>query len=317
MPNQVIDPDAQYSPTWRCAPTSRRLRKREIHCVAKSDSAALWGRAEWSLEADERERRVEDGPGVVPRGVRSRLNLFASRGGPSNGLLIKGLLPDLPSLGPTPRDVTSTGWGASARLAAAVLLDVMSVLGEPVPGRSSTCPAAGLVEADWPRVSDWYVEDTFDAYRSHYVGLLCLRGDPVAELAFSTVRGVDLAPIAQLVLREKRFTSAAAPSSTAAGVAKRETVEVLSGPRDDMRVRFDASGMIEAGRDRQARASLWHLRAQLDTSAVGVVLEPGDLLVLDNRRAVRAHSPVPLRSDGTDQWLLRAMVRRRPSVSRT
>jgi alpha-ketoglutarate-dependent taurine dioxygenase len=39
-----------------------------------------------------------------------------------------------------------------------------------------------------------------------------------------------------------------------------------------------------------------------------VVLEPGDLLVVDNTVAVHGRSPFPARYDGTDRWLQRAFV---------
>jgi hypothetical protein len=39
-----------------------------------------------------------------------------------------------------------------------------------------------------------------------------------------------------------------------------------------------------------------------------VVLEAGDLLVLDNTLVVHGRSPFPARFDGTDRWLQRAFV---------
>jgi L-asparagine oxygenase len=38
------------------------------------------------------------------------------------------------------------------------------------------------------------------------------------------------------------------------------------------------------------------------------VLEPGDLLVVDNAVAVHGRSPFTPRFDGTDRWLQRTMV---------
>ncbi len=45
--------------------------------------------------------------------------------------------------------------------------------------------------------------------------------------------------------------------------------------------------------------------AEVETS---VVLEPGDLLVVDNNVAVHGRSPFSARFDGTDRWLQRAFV---------
>ena len=45
--------------------------------------------------------------------------------------------------------------------------------------------------------------------------------------------------------------------------------------------------------------------AEVETS---VVLEPGDLLVVDNNVAVHGRSPFTARFDGTDRWLQRSFV---------
>ena len=42
--------------------------------------------------------------------------------------------------------------------------------------------------------------------------------------------------------------------------------------------------------------------------AIAVVLEAGDLLVLDNHRVVHGRSPFAARFDGADRWVQRAFV---------
>jgi L-asparagine oxygenase len=39
-----------------------------------------------------------------------------------------------------------------------------------------------------------------------------------------------------------------------------------------------------------------------------VILQSGDILVIDNRRAVHGRTPFNPRYDGTDRWLKRALV---------
>jgi L-asparagine oxygenase len=46
----------------------------------------------------------------------------------------------------------------------------------------------------------------------------------------------------------------------------------------------------------------------IEEIATSVVLEPGDLLVIDNNIAVHGRSPFTARFDGHDRWLQRSFV---------
>ena len=50
------------------------------------------------------------------------------------------------------------------------------------------------------------------------------------------------------------------------------------------------------------------MRTAIEEIQSGVVLEPGDLLVIDNHVAVHGRSPFTARFDGTDRWLQRTFV---------
>jgi hypothetical protein len=69
---------------------------------------------------------------------------------------------------------------------------------------------------------------------------------------------------------------------------------------------FDADLMV--GTDLEAQEALDVLTATVDERQQGVVLEAGDLLVLDNTLVVHGRSPFPARFDGTDRWLQRSFV---------
>ena len=58
----------------------------------------------------------------------------------------------------------------------------------------------------------------------------------------------------------------------------------------------------------RAAAALEHLRLCIGQSKQKIQLEPGDLLVFDNRRSAHARSAYTPRFDGSDRWLLRALV---------
>ena len=50
------------------------------------------------------------------------------------------------------------------------------------------------------------------------------------------------------------------------------------------------------------------LRELIEEIKTSVVLEPGDLLVVDNNIAVHGRSPFTARFDGADRWLQRSFV---------
>jgi L-asparagine oxygenase len=81
---------------------------------------------------------------------------------------------------------------------------------------------------------------------------------------------------------------------------------VLSGRRDTPSMVFDADLMV--GVDAEADAAIRHLADVTAAHHTGVVLEPGDLLVVDNHVAVHGRSPFTPRFDGTDRWLQRTFV---------
>src|SRR5260370_13551448 len=62
--------------------------------------------------------------------------------------------------------------------------------------------------------------------------------------------------------------------------------------------------------DDEARNALDALLRQLRSSQYDVALEPGDLLIIDNYRAVHGRKPFQARYDGRDRWLKRISVTR-------
>jgi L-asparagine oxygenase len=81
---------------------------------------------------------------------------------------------------------------------------------------------------------------------------------------------------------------------------------VLSGDHARPSMVFDADLMI--GVDPVAQEALEALSAATERCHTSVVLETGDLLVVDNNVSVHGRSPFTPRFDGTDRWLQRAFV---------
>jgi L-asparagine oxygenase len=81
---------------------------------------------------------------------------------------------------------------------------------------------------------------------------------------------------------------------------------VISGDAGRETMVFD--GDLMHGLDEEAAWALDELRAAIRACQTGVVLEAGDLLVVDNTIAVHGRSPFKPRFDGTDRWLQRTFV---------
>ena len=81
---------------------------------------------------------------------------------------------------------------------------------------------------------------------------------------------------------------------------------VLSGTDDAPSLTFDADLMV--GDDPEAQSALDALAGAVAKAKIGVPLQTGDLIVVDNQVAVHGRSPFKARFDGTDRWLQRTFV---------
>ncbi|MEU6970749.1 guanitoxin biosynthesis L-enduracididine beta-hydroxylase GntD [Kitasatospora aureofaciens] len=180
----------------------------------------------------------------------------------------------------------------------------------------------------------WHTEDAFHPYRADYVGLMCLRNPQRAETTVACIADVELDRETAGILFEPRFvlrpdeahlpkngapnrpTSPRHSEAMARGHARIERmlshpqkVAVLFGDPASPYLRLD-SAEVERTDDLDAMAALDHLLTALDQQLNGVVLEPGDLLFVDNFRAVHGRQPFTARYDGRDRWLKRVNITR-------
>lgn len=252
----------------------------------------------------------------LPAELLSRLHSFRGHGSTGNTMLIRGL--PIGDIGATPPSATSPR-SAGAHRAALLELCLMTLLGEPFTfdtlyeGRlvQDVVPARGEETAQTSEGSttflDWHVEDACSTDRCDYFGLLCLRGDPAASTMLAAVTDVTLSEHTREVLAQPRFVVAADVAH--ASPRRSRPLPVLTGDAHDPEIRFDALYTRPAdATDHDAAHAFEHLRQAIADAAVAHVLEPGDLLVVDNRRVVHARSAFRPRFDGTDRWLMRLMV---------
>ncbi len=254
---------------------------------------------------------------LLPAVVHEALDDLAGRAPQAGAVLLRGVpVGDLP---PTP---TSPATGVvKDRSSELQLLAVARRLGQPV----GYAPEHGgsLVQDIFPtrtaadrQVSTsskvelmFHTEAAFHSYRPRYLLLLCLRGDPSARTTLASIH--ELLPLLAEDVADTLFEARFRTAVDESYLHGRRNVlgaptAVLTGKRDRPAMVFDADLMV--GVDAAADDALRELAGAITRHHTAVVLEPGDLLVIDNSVAVHGRSPFTPRFDGTDRWLQRSFV---------
>jgi hypothetical protein len=254
---------------------------------------------------------------LLPPAIHDALVDFADQPHRSGALLLKGMpLGELPATPATP-----TTPAAKDHTSEMTLLTVARRLGQPVGYEpehggdivQNIVPVQATADRQVSTSSKahlmFHTEAAFHPHRPRYLLLLCLRGDPSAATTLSSIHEVlSLLPSAvRDTLFEPRFRTAVDESYLhgRTNVLGAPT-PVLSGDRQLPTMVFDADLMV--GTDQAADDALRLLAGAVVSLQTGVVLEAGDLLVVDNAVAVHGRTPFTARFDGTDRWLQRAFV---------
>jgi L-asparagine oxygenase len=261
----------------------------------------------------------------LPGGVLE--HLMAMRSEPEiPGALVVQNLPLDRGLPRTPAD-GGTSNEKNTFVSEGVLLGMASILGQPFSFLSekdgviihSISPVQGREEAtanDGSR-SDFkaHVECAYFELRPDFLLLLCLRPD-LERKAGTLVADIRsalryLSQFDRAMLRQPLF-QIQAPLSFVKGLGGQPWSEprpVITGPELAPEVCLNLNGMraVTPG----AQKSLDLLREALESPSVveSVVLEAGDLLVVDNRKSVHGRNPFMARYDGLDRWLQRVYVK--------
>ncbi len=258
----------------------------------------------------------------MPRRIRRALVEFAKRGNSDGALLLRNLPRD-PELPPTP---TRSGQEVRKATCASELwmCCVASALGEPVAYLQEkqgnlfqdVFPTPGnadkLSSESSAILLDFHTEIAFHPYMPEYLLLYGLRQDPdkQARTIFSSVRRFFhlLPPGDRDTLFCDLFLTGVDYSFGNVGELKGAgpLVSILYGDRLDPFLRYDLDLMV--GQTPEAQRALQVVRELVNQAKRDVVVEPGSLLVLDNRRCVHARSDFKAYYDGRDRWLQRMAV---------
>jgi L-asparagine oxygenase len=258
----------------------------------------------------------------LPKRIRRMLAEFAHKGNVDGALLLRGFPCDR-ALPPTP---SRSGERAKKATHASELwlCAVAAALGEPVGYLQEK--QGSIVQDVFPTpgnadklssesssiLLDFHTEIAFHPFMPDYVLLYGLRQDPdrEARTIFSSVRRFIhlLDPADRDTLFADLFKSGVDYSfgNTSERRGLGPLVSVLYGDRQDPFLRYDLDLM--EGQTPAARRALQVVRELVNDVQRDVTIEPGSLLVLDNRRSVHARSNFRAHYDGRDRWLQRLSV---------
>jgi hypothetical protein len=258
----------------------------------------------------------------LPEGLRRRLLKFGRVGSLDGALLVRGLAED-PDLPPTP--TRSDEKVSKASFASELwLCTIAAAFGEPIGYLQEK--QGSILQDVFPTPSNagkqtsessavllaFHTEVAFHPFLPDYVLLYGLRQDPhkEARTMFASVRRIFplLSPQDRETLFAPLFRTGIDYSF---GNVREERgtgplIAVLYGDREDPFLRYDLDLMV--GETEAARQALEIVREVVDEVKREVVIEPGSLLIVDNRRAVHARSVFRATFDGRDRWLQRAAV---------
>lgn len=149
---------------------------------------------------------------------------------------------------------------------------------------------------------EFHVEEALYDHRCDGLALACLRNPDAVPTTVASVDCLDLPTLDVDVLCQPRFRI---------GDDKVFRIRpALFGAPESPYLRLDQPYMAAVPGDERAAAALAELFARLRDGMVDVVLDAGDVLLLDNYRTVHGRRPFHARYDGTDRWLRRCTTTR-------
>ncbi|MFZ2315109.1 MAG: TauD/TfdA family dioxygenase [Gammaproteobacteria bacterium] len=161
---------------------------------------------------------------------------------------------------------------------------------------------------------DFHTETAFHPFLPDFLLLYCLRQDRHREAStiVSSIREAvdELDPEIVNTLRQPLFKTGIDYSfgSNNGTRGNGPVLSILYGDEKDPLITFDPDLMI--GLTKKAEEAQKILKSALDAKRKSILLEPGDMLIIDNRRALHGRNSFKAYYDGEDRWLQRLYVTR-------
>lgn len=161
-----------------------------------------------------------------------------------------------------------------------------------------------------------HTETAFHPYKPSHLLLLCLRGDKSAVTTYANSEDFlsDLSEETIEILQEPLFKTRVDESFRTDGSPDVELImPILRKTNTGFDVTYDKNFM--SGTTLDAEMALKNISWAIATCTKEVVLDDGDLLIINNNRTVHGRKPFQARYDGTDRWVLRLFTIRDIPVS--
>ncbi|MEV1109146.1 hypothetical protein AB0I95_10880 [Micromonospora sp. NPDC049751] len=156
----------------------------------------------------------------------------------------------------------------------------------------------------------WHVEDGCHEHRPHWLVLVCLRGDPHAVTYLARASDLRFTAAQQQLIADTPVTLAWDDSFHDADQRPSAHVRTLSPGPNGREVIFDPAYTVDRGQPVEQVLAL--VGREADAVARPVILEHGDVLVLQNRRLLHARSSFEPKTDGAGRWIKRGLVTEDP-----
>ena len=158
-----------------------------------------------------------------------------------------------------------------------------------------------------------HTEQAFSKLRPDILSLACIRGDPDAFTYILPVKTIinNLSHSEIELLRKPLWTTCIDLSFKLCGQEfiegdVRGPMPIISGPEDDPHLLFDQDLM--RGITEEAQQMIARIVGIYYTHRIRHVLIPGQIIFIDNNRAVHGRSPFSPKYDGADRFLVRCFA---------
>lgn len=154
-----------------------------------------------------------------------------------------------------------------------------------------------------------HTETAFHPYKPTHLMLYCLRGDKNAITTYAELEDIlgKLDEETIKILQQPVFITSLDDSFRLEGQPDCELFTSVLICRDK-RWSMVYDEALMRGADSEAQAALDKFSEGVRASIKEIVLEDGDLLVIDNRNTIHGRKPFVARYDGTDRWLQRILI---------
>jgi len=165
----------------------------------------------------------------------------------------------------------------------------------------------------------WHTEDAYHPGRADFICLLCLRNPTGAPTTVASIVDIKARQTLPAALFEP-CVRIAADDAQAAGAADAgiedwtesavKPMPILSENGSGLQMCVDPAYMSVATDEADVHDAVTGFCQTIDENLTEVVLKPGDLLIVNNHRAVHGRRPFKPTYSGRDRWLKRVNVAR-------